>query len=133
VHKKKKKLFNKALIAELVTSIKDQKEFWNTVHRMSMKRKQPTNDISADTWFRHFKTLLTKDSSFSNILQLQNDDDDEEDHLNRPISKEEVMFTLRKLKNRKAAGPDGIIAEFLKKACKAVSFGFLCNVFQFSF
>ena len=34
--------------------------------------------------------------------------------LNQPISEEELRFYLRKLKNKKAPGIDGICAEFLK-------------------
>ena len=39
---------------------------------------------------------------------------DDEHFLNRPISPEEVLFALQKLKSKKAAGPDGIIGELLK-------------------
>ena len=40
--------------------------------------------------------------------------EDSESFLNRPIPKEEVLLALRKLKNKKAVGPDGIIGEMLK-------------------
>ena len=36
--------------------------------------------------------------------------------LNRLKSKEEVLLALRKLKNKKAAGPDGIIGKMLKNS-----------------
>ena len=43
--------------------------------------------------------------------------EDGESFLNRPISKEEVLLALRKLKyKKKTAGPDGIIGEFLKNS-----------------
>ena len=34
--------------------------------------------------------------------------------MNRPISREEIEFAFRKLKNRKAPGPDSILGEILK-------------------
>ena len=43
--------------------------------------------------------------------------DDADVSFNRPITKDEVKVALRKLKNRKAAGPDGIIGELIKNAC----------------
>ena len=36
--------------------------------------------------------------------------------MNRPISREEVLYALRKLKNHKAPGPDGIIGEIYKNS-----------------
>ena len=42
--------------------------------------------------------------------------EDSESFLNRPISKEEVLLAVRKLKNKKAAGPDGIIGKMLKNS-----------------
>jgi hypothetical protein len=47
-------------------------------------------------------------------------DDDRNDFMNRPISKEELLLAFRKLKNRKAAGPDGIISEILKNSSEKV-------------
>ena len=38
--------------------------------------------------------------------------------LNRAITEEEVLISLKKLKNNKAPGSDGISAEFLKSAEK---------------
>ena len=51
--------------------------------------------------------------------------DDHEDlvvngDMNRPISREEVLFALRKLKNRKAPGPDKIIGEMYKHSNEQV-------------
>ena len=58
--KRKRTLFSEALLHELVTSINNQKEFWNSVRKISPKRKQPVHNISVDRWFEHFKALLGK-------------------------------------------------------------------------
>jgi hypothetical protein len=65
--KRKEKDFNDALLYKLTTSIQNQKEFWNCIHKVSFKRKQPKNDIDIDTWFRHFKSLLDKDTIDDNV------------------------------------------------------------------
>ena len=93
--------------------MKCQKDFWETVHKISFKRKSVYNNISVDSWFQHFRALLEKDVVF--------DFDDEvvensESFLNRTISEEEVLLALSKLKNKKVAGPDGIIGEMLKNS-----------------
>ena len=68
-----------------------------------------------DRWFEHFKALLGK--------YIDNDSDhlvggeDGDDNVNRPISREEVLLALRKIKSRKAAGSDRIIGELLGNAC----------------
>ena len=110
--KRKKRFYNSALLDELVTSIKDQKEFWENVHKLSFKRKQVSNNISVDTWFQHFRSLLEKEVNTEHAIE----NEDIDSYFNRPISKEEVLVALRKLKNRKAAGPDGIIGELLKNS-----------------
>ena len=51
--------------------------------------------------------------------------EDSESFLNRPMSKEEVLLALRKLKNKKAAGPDGIVGETLKNSGSYVLLFFL--------
>ena len=99
----------------LLNSIHSQKEFWNAMKNISFRRKQPKNNIDSHTWFLHFRNLLEKNS---------NDDDTQEDlhdtqtdaYFNRPICKEEIIYALRKIKNHKAAGPDGIIGEMYKYA-----------------
>ena len=93
--------------------MKCQKDFWETVHRISFKRKSVYNNVSVDSWFQHFRALLEKDVDFDFDDEVF---EDSESFLNRPISKEGVLLALRKLKNKKAAGPDGIIGKMLKNS-----------------
>ena len=75
------------------------------------------NDIAVDDWFQHFRTLLEKEVNNDDITDSTIDDDadaDDENHtLNRPISEAEILLALRKIKLRKAPGPDGIIGEII--------------------
>ena len=66
-----------------------------------------------DSWFQHLRALLEKDVNFDFEDELV---EDSESFLSRPVSKEEVLLALRKLKNKKAAEPDGIIGEMLKNS-----------------
>ena len=94
--------------------ISEKSDFGESVHKISPKRKSIYNNISLDSWFQHFRALLEKevDFDFDDEIAVH----DNESSLNRPISKEEVLLAFRKLKNKKAAGPDGIIGEMLKNS-----------------
>ena len=59
------------------------------------------------------------------MLEQDNYDEDSDDdfencesnvHYDRPITREEVLLAIQRLKNSKAAGPGGIIDELLKHA-----------------
>ena len=83
------------------------------MHKVSFKRKFVGNDIAVDDWFQHFRTLLEKEVNNDDITD--NTIVDDENHiLNQPISEAEVLLALRKIKLRKAPGPDGIIAEIIR-------------------
>jgi hypothetical protein len=111
----------------LVDSVNDQYAFWNAVKKISFKQGMIRNTVSIDTWYEHFKALLDKridddDDMFSE--DESNDMDDEsvlnDEILNAPITKDEIVLALRKLKCKKAAGPDGVIGELLKYAGSVV-------------
>ena len=100
----------------LLISVKNQRDFWDAVHKVSFKRKLVTNNIAVDDWFEHFRTLLEEDVNTDDTPVSTNVDDDDNPILNRPISVAEVLLAIRKIKPRKAAGPDGIIGEIIKHA-----------------
>ena len=59
------------------------------------------------------------------MLEQDNEDQDFDDdfeicerdvYYDRPVTREEVLLAIQRLKNGKAAGPDGIIGELLKHA-----------------
>ena len=97
----------------LLASVKSQRDFWEAVHKVSFKMKFVRNDIVVHAWFQHFRTLLEKEVNNDDITDSTIDDDDVNHTLNRPISEAEVLLALRKIKLRKAPGPDGIIGEII--------------------
>ena len=123
--KRKQKQYNESLMSELIQSINDQKQFWNYMRNISKQRSQPRNNIDANTWFTHFRGLLEdeqqqRDNDNVGLCDDEDCNDNNDNYvLNRPISLEEVLIALNRLKNRKAAGPDGIIGEMLKNASKS--------------
>ena len=91
--KRKKKQFNDNLLERLISSINNQKDFWNCMNKISYKKRQPWNNISMDVWFQHFKCLLDKD--LPNENSSHNDNvlpEIDNEFLDRPISHDEVLF-----------------------------------------
>ena len=114
---------------KLILSVKNQKDFWESVHKISPKRKSVYNNISLDSWFQHFIVLLKKEVDFD--FDDENAVQDNESSLNRPLSKEEILLAFRRLKNKKAAGPDGITGEMLKNSGTYVIDFFMISFYCF--
>ena len=111
---RKKKDHNRNIINRLVASIDKQNEFWQTLKNICPKKKSTRNQIKLDEWYNYFKTLLDKDTD-ENVDPVY-DDELENAAFNRPISEEEILFAITRLKCGKAAGPDKIVSDFLKNA-----------------
>ena len=94
----------------------NQRDFWATMRGIAPKRQYCKNDISNDTWFTYFKELLDQEDVLSGTADQLIELEDEDFEFNRPISTEEVVYAINKLKTGKAAGPDMIIGEMLKHA-----------------
>ena len=84
--KKKKKV----LLFFVLFFLTNQKDFWESVHKISPKRKSIYNNIPLDKWFQHFRALLEKEVNFD--FDDENAVKGNESSLNRPISKEEVLL-----------------------------------------
>ena len=117
LHRKKKEM-KETLLHKLTSSVNNQQEFWETIHKIAPRKITVRNNITTEDWFLHFKNVL---ESHSNIMAVSSSADDgfdfeqnSEDWLDQPISKQEVLTALSKIKNSKAAGPDGIVGELLK-------------------
>ena len=82
------------------------------MRQIAKSKYQPHKSISEQDWFNHFQKVLQQDN------QDQDSDDNfenwENDVYDRPVTREEVLLAILRLKNGKAADPDGIIGELLK-------------------
>ncbi|MEW8546516.1 MAG: reverse transcriptase family protein, partial [Candidatus Thiodiazotropha sp.] len=89
---------------------KDQKSFWNF---LKGSHDRLPLDISAQDWFNYFATVYNPDSidiAYEDVFQ----DDVFDETLDSPISNSEVFLAIKRLKNDKSPGLDGISAEFYK-------------------
>ena len=62
--KKKEEDFYDVRLDKLISSVKNQEGFGESVHKLSPKRKSVYNNISLDSWFQHFRALLEKEVDF---------------------------------------------------------------------
>ena len=104
--------------------------FWKTVKSLMPKNKNKTN-INSDNWLKYFTKLLnikppsknSLESSFSTYvkesLPVIEKSMNEVGPLDDPITEDEVIWSLKSLKNNKATGKDGIKNEILK--CESIS------------
>ena len=110
----KRKKFNENVLNNLMQSVSDQQAFWQTMRKISKNKYQPHNSISEQEWFNHFQKVLEQDNQDEDFDDFENFESDV--YYDRPITREEVLLAIQRLKNGKAAGPDGIIGELLKHA-----------------
>ena len=121
----KKRTYKNSLFDKLIAAVSNQNDFWRNVKNILKRKCSPKHTITLEQWFNHFKSVL-ENSDINNdnpqnnfdgemINDLENIDD-----LDKPISKDEILTAIRKLKNGKAAGPDGLIGEFYKFAATEI-------------
>ena len=110
--KSKKFSFKKNLISEIKNSSYNSKILWNKISNLKQLDDTTNNDttnISPKSWLKYFSELgcgnnartLTK-----NHVTVGN--------LDYPFLLEDLDIAIKKLKNKKSAGPDLIINEMIK-------------------
>ena len=120
-------------------SIGDQKKFWNQVKKLTLTGLSGSA-VSAKTWFDYYKELLNPkpqsvDKEFdkhvtefieahdANFILCQNnvsEGDPELEKLNSEVTEEEVKINIKKAKNGKTHGVDGILNKAIKAAESAI-------------
>ena len=130
---RKRNEYNRSVINKLMVSLDSQKDFWETVKSVAPRRASSKNAINKETWYNYFKELLDKEDVLSGTIDESDPvEDDTGPDFNRPISREEVLLALSKLKPGKAAGPDMIIGEMLKYASNEIA-PFFVKLFNYMF
>lgn len=105
-----------------VAESKNITEWWKAMSWFRRRKKIANNDISKEEWQEHFYQLLKgpeieAETVKENDRNMAADEIQEEkinDGLNDPLKSEEIELAIRNMKAGKAAGEDGIAAEFLK-------------------
>jgi len=94
----------------------DPKEFWKIINKEN-KTKQSNTDIPDISEFtEHFKSLnegqeISEETETELKIHSSNNTNEEMD---KPITEQEIIFCIGKLKNNKACGDDFILNEYLK-------------------
>eukprot|EP00794_Sanderia_malayensis_P004256 gene4257-4822_t len=96
-------------------SAKNPQDFWRIIKG---KKESLTDKISLDSLYLHFKKLneglSDEHINDTELNQSTTTGEDEENTLNMAISEDEIRAVVKKLKNNKASGVDGVLNEFLK-------------------
>lgn len=128
--KERKKAYKQQVRENLLNSRNDSAQFWKTIRGARKQRRQHT-EINIELWKEHFEHLLESqiepNSQHSSSCKQVFDSE-----LDKSITEAEVRQSIRKLKNNKAAGIDGILSEFLKSAEDQVA-PFLTKLFNHLF
>jgi exonuclease III len=116
----KRREYRQNLISQLeVLSEKSPKTYWKLLSELKNEGqncKQNTSPITLEEWKQYFEKLHSSDHQQDTVGNpVQNDNTDcYFSELDFRISEEEVLKALHSLKNKKAAGIDGIVGEMLK-------------------
>ena len=106
----------------LVSTTNNSKEFWSEVRKYRANKRLTKNNISLQEWINYFDKVLNEGVEIGPNDEAeagQNNDEDVDSSievLDADITTEEVSKAINKMKNNKAAGPDGIVAELIKLA-----------------
>ena len=120
----KRKAYKHQMVSKLIHERNNDNGFWSCINKLKPRERKDV-DIKMDIWKNHFSGLLGANTC--NVNQSENDDllnNDNENvdygydinDLDGEITEAEVRLAIKKLKNNKAAGLDGVSSEFLKAA-----------------
>ncbi|KAK6181893.1 hypothetical protein SNE40_009671 [Patella caerulea] len=114
--------------------IKDPNDMWKKLKYFN--KTNSNNSISTDQWFEHFQNLLTEDNTSSGSalreeinLTLSDPTEVVSDILDNPISHNEIIKALNKMKTGKSGGEDGLVIKMFKTTID-ILLPWLCLLFN---
>ena len=120
--KSKRSYFWQNKLYDIENSLGDSKVFWKKWKNASEDfHTESRPDIKGEGWFNHFFNLHTeiREGVINDSTNL-GDKNKPASEINAPFTKKEFMFTIKKLKNGKAAGYDSIFNELVVNAPKEI-------------
>ena len=131
--KKKKLAFMRSKKQALIQARKCPKEFWKLLRDENFNQSVNTPNISADVWYDYYSHLFVSQNIPSenvndNTLSFISNNFDSS-ILNEQISDEEIIKSIKRSKNNKSPGPDGISVEMYKETL-ALILPFLNKLFN---
>ena len=133
---KKKRDKKEETLRNLQNSINDPNTFWSCVQNI-LQNNKTTNiscSISIQEWYDYFHSVFNTVFPSSDCTKLFGSEPEIENSsdLNTEITEAELKAALNGLKNKKAAGPDGLLNEFFKRS-ECVIVPFLLKLFNYLF
>ena len=95
----------------------DPRNFWKLIGKMNewgKAKTDPTSNVPAETWKRHFQTLLNENSSERGKQKESRFYRKFDPTLDGIITKKELESAFKRFKDDKAPGPDKLLSEYLK-------------------
>ena len=114
---KKKKELHEREEREL-QQIKKEDQVWKYINKERKKRERMTKKIEIREWKSYFKGLLDGKEEQPRI-EIQNEKEENEESAGE-ITEEEIRKQIKRLKNKKAAGEDGLENEVWKNGNKKI-------------
>ena len=90
---------------------KNQKSYWKILNEAGNSKYESADVNMISEFYNHFKTL---NCAMEGSEQLASDILDISPVNDNPVSSDEIIYCIKKLRNNKACGTDGILNEFLK-------------------
>ena len=87
-------MFHASLFEKLIKTTNDGHSFWQTVGKLACKKKQPSNNITLESWYTHFKQLLEKNVNTDTEEEEQQEEYFDEE-LDRPITENEILQAIK--------------------------------------
>lgn len=118
--KKAKELHQNTVLQKLISSkTTDTSEYWKILNN-STKKKKVTTVPSVESLNHHFSQLFTTENDSKYPAILDSDISNDNDYLNAPFTTMELEVAIKKLKTKKAAGPDNLLNEFFINAPRII-------------
>ena len=125
--KNKESEYLKKQTDEVSSALETDKGFWDYYKKKCPKQYNSLVEIPADRWVSHTEQLYS--CPIYEVPDLGEPIQRENNSLDAPITNNEISDQLKKIKEKKACGPDGLGGGIIK-SCFHTIFMFLCTFFN---
>ena len=112
----KKEEFKKKKLEDIMIAVKEkrEKDFWTLIKIRGNRERQIGNEILEKTWIDYYSSIFKKNEVESQ-LEVGVKVTEYNETLDSEINKTEIGWAIKKLRDNKACGIDGIPGEFFKQ------------------
>ncbi|XP_033314469.1 golgin subfamily A member 6-like protein 1 [Bombus bifarius] len=121
IEKKKRWRERRGEEMEKINKIKTEQEAWKYINKYRRRREVVDEEIREEEWKNHcMETLEGTESKEDRRTAVRREEEESKEEREDNIEKEEVILQIRKLKEKKATGEDGLENEVWKYVPKEV-------------